>query len=71
MEDNTKRKDNKMVQKFIIRYKVEDDIPICPDWILKQLQDNVSITQSEIDRKNLFGKHKLELREVKEEWFAE
>ena len=71
MKDNTNRKDNKMVQNFIIRYKVEDDIPINPDWILKQLKENVSMVQSEINRKNLFGEHKLELKEVKEGWFAE
>jgi len=71
MEVKTKRKDNKMVQNFIIRYKVTDDIPINPDWVLKQLQDGVSMVQSEINRKNLFGEHKIELREVKEGWFSE
>jgi hypothetical protein len=58
-----------MNQHFIIRYKVEDDIPVCPDHILNELKTHVEIIQSKIDAKNLFGKHTLELREVKEGWF--
>ncbi len=53
-----------MNQHFIIRYKVEDDIPVCPDHILNELKTHVEIIQSKIDAKNLFGKHTLELRAV-------
>ena len=60
-----------MNQHFIIRYKVEDDIPVCPDHILNELKTHVEIIQSKIDAKNLFGKHTLELRAVKEGWFEE
>ena len=49
-----------MNQHFIIRYKVEDDIPVCPDHILNELKTHVEIIQSKIDAKNLFGKHTLE-----------
>jgi len=60
-----------MNQHFIIRYKVEDDIPVCPDHILNELKTHVEIIQSKLDAKNLFGKHTLELRAVKEGWFEE
>jgi hypothetical protein len=38
-----------MNQHFIIRYKVEDDIPVCPDHILNELKTHVEIIQSKIE----------------------
>ena len=60
-----------MNQHFIIRYRVENDIPVCPDHILKELKKHLGLMQAGLDAKNLFGEHILELKEVREGWFEE
>ncbi len=46
---------------YKIKYKIDGDIPINPDWIRGQLQAGVDKLQKEIDKKNLGGKHTIEL----------
>ena len=46
---------------YKIKYKIDGDIPINPSWIREQLQAGVDKLQKEIDKKNLAGKHTVEL----------
>ena len=46
---------------YKIKYKIDGDIPINPDWIRGQLHASVQALQKEIDKKNLGGKHTVEL----------
>ena len=50
------------IKKYIITYKIGNDIPINPDWIREQLQAAVNKLQAEIDKKPLNGQHILELK---------
>ena len=50
------------IKKYIITYKIGNDIPINPDWIREQLQAAVNKLQAEIDKKPLNGQHVLELK---------
>ena len=52
-----------MELKYIITYKIGNDIPINPDWIRAQLHASVQALQKEIDKKNLGGKHTVELND--------
>ena len=47
---------------YKIKYRIDGDIPICPDWIRDQLQDAVDALQEKINEKNLHGTHTLELK---------
>ena len=49
------------IEKYIIRYKIGNDIPINPDWIRSKLQAAVKELQAEIDKKPLNGQHVLTL----------
>ena len=49
------------IKKYIITYKIGNDIPINPDWIREQLQAAVNKLQAEIDKKPLNGQHVLTL----------
>ena len=51
-----------MEHKFTITYKVNNDIPICPDHIHGEIKKAVKSVQAHIDAKNLNGDHKLELQ---------
>ena len=46
---------------YKIKYKIDGDIPINPDWIRKQLQEGVDKLQEKINKKNLGGKHTVKL----------
>ena len=46
---------------YKVIYRIGADIPINPSWIGDQLQDAVDKLQKEINQKNLFGTHTLEL----------
>ena len=46
---------------YKIKYKIDGDIPINPSWIREQLQAGVDKLQAEINKKNLAGKHTVEL----------
>ena len=48
------------IEKYIITYKIGNDIPINPDWIRSKLQAAVKELQDEIDIKPLNGQHVLE-----------
>ena len=50
------------IEKYIITYKIGNDIPINPDWIRSKLQAAVNKLQVEIDKKPLNGQHVLELK---------
>ena len=47
---------------YKIVYRVDGDIPINPSWIGEQLDLSVQALQKEINKKNLTGVHKLELK---------
>ena len=47
---------------YKIVYRVDGDIPINPSWIGEQLNVSVQALQKEINKKNLHGVHKLELK---------
>ena len=47
---------------YKIIYKIDGDIPINPSWIGEQLQAGVDKLQKEINKKNLNGVHKLDLK---------
>ena len=49
------------IEKYIITYKIGNDIPINPDWIRTKLQAAVNKLQAEIDKKPLHGQHVLTL----------
>jgi hypothetical protein len=49
------------IEKYIITYKIGNDIPINPDWIRTKLQAAVKELQAEIDKKPLHGQHVLTL----------
>ena len=49
------------VEKYIITYKIGNDIPINPDWIRDQVKAAVAKLQAKIDKKNLPGQHILTL----------
>jgi len=49
------------IEKYIITYKISNDIPINPEWIREQLQAAVKELQAEIDKKPLHGQHMLTL----------
>ena len=53
------------IEKYIIRYKIGNDIPINPDWIRSKLQAAVKELQAEIDKKPLNGQHVLEFKSLK------
>ena len=46
---------------YKIIYRVDRDIPINPAWIGGQLNKSLQALQKEIDKKNLGGKHTVEL----------
>ena len=50
------------IEKYIITYKIGNDIPINPDWIRTKLQAAVKELQAEIDKKPLNGQHVLEFK---------
>ena len=52
-----------MELEYKIIYKIDGDIPINPSWIREQLQAGVDKLQKEIDKKNLGGKHTVELND--------
>ena len=47
---------------YKIKYKIDGDIPINPSWIGDNLNVSVQALQKEINKKNLTGVHKLELK---------
>ena len=47
---------------YKIIYKIGGDIPINPSWIGEQLNVSVQALQKEINKKNLTGVHKLEIK---------
>ncbi len=49
------------IEKYIIRYKIGNDIPINPAWIRDQVKAAVAELQAKIDKKNLHGQHVLTL----------
>ena len=49
------------IEKYIIRYKIGNDIPINPEWIRDQVKAAVAELQAKIDKKNLHGQHVLTL----------
>ena len=51
------------VEKYIITYKIGNDIPINPSWIRDQIRAAVDKLQSEINKKNTQGQHVLTLEE--------
>ena len=57
-----------MEHKFTIIYRVNNDIPICPDHVHSELRKVISKLQADIDAKKLNGDHKLELQSVGS-WF--
>ena len=47
---------------YKIKYKIDGDIPINPDWIRAQLQAGVDKLNKKLkDKKGLGGKHTIEL----------
>ena len=48
---------------YKIKYKIDGDIPINPDWIRAQLQAGVDKLQAQINKKKLGGKHTVELND--------
>ena len=54
-----------MKHKFIITYEVNNDIPICPDYLHEEIKKAMYRVQAEaIDFKKLNGDHKLEIQPV-------
>ena len=51
-----------MELEYKIIYRIDGDIPINPAWIGDQLNVSVQALQREINKKNLHGAHKLELK---------
>ena len=51
-----------MELEYKIIYRIDGDIPINPAWIGEQLNVSVQALQKEINKKNLTGAHKLELK---------
>ena len=51
-----------MEHKFTIIYRVNNDIPICPDHIHKEIKKAIASVQADIDYKKLNGEHKLEIQ---------
>ena len=51
-----------MELEYKIIYKIDGDIPINPSWIGEQLDLGVQALQKKINKKNLHGAHKLELK---------
>ena len=51
-----------MKLEYKIIYKIDGDIPINPAWIGERLNVSVQALQKEINKKNLTGVHKLELK---------
>ena len=51
-----------MELEYKIIYKIDGDIPINPAWIGEQLNVSVQALQKEINKKNLTGAHKLEIK---------
>jgi len=51
-----------MEMEFKIRYRIDGDIPINPAWIRDQLDLSVQALQKEINKKHLYGSHKLSLQ---------
>ena len=49
------------IDRYIITYKIGNDIPINPDWIRDQVKAAVTELQAKIDKKNLHGQHVLTL----------
>ena len=49
------------IEKYIITYKIGNDIPIYPGWIRDQVKAAVAELQAKIDKKNLHGQHVLTL----------
>ena len=50
-----------MELEYKIIYRIGNDIPINPAWIGERLDQSVQALQKEIDKKNLRGKHTVEL----------
>ena len=57
------------IEKYIITYKIGNDIPINPDWIMDQVKAAVAGVQAKINKKKLHGQHVLTL-ERKISWGA-
>ena len=54
-----------MKHKFIITYEVNNDIPICPDYLHEEIKKAMHRVQAEaIDFKKLNGDHKLKIQPV-------
>jgi len=51
-----------MELEYKIIYKIDGDIPINPAWIGDNLETLIQLLQHRIDKKNLTGAHKLELK---------
>ena len=51
-----------MELEYKIIYRIDGDIPINPAWIGEQLNVSVQALQKEINKKNLTGVHKLEIK---------
>jgi len=51
-----------MELEYKIIYRIDGDIPINPAWIGEQLNVSVQALQKEINKKNLHGAHKLEIK---------
>ena len=51
-----------MIHKFTVTYECEGSIPICPDYLHKQLDRAVQMLQGDIDAKELMGNHSLKLQ---------
>ena len=51
-----------MALEYKIIYRNDGDIPINPAWIGEQLDLSVQALQKKINKKNLMGVHKLELK---------
>ena len=49
------------IEKYIITYKIGNDIPINPEWIRDKIRAAVKQLQTEIDKKPLQGQHILTL----------
>ena len=50
------------IEKYIIRYKIGNDIPINPAWIRDQIRAALVELQAKINKKNLNGQHIIELQ---------
>ena len=47
---------------YKIIYRIGNDIPINPGWIKDQIQAAIDALQTEINKKNLHGVHKLRVQ---------